>query len=152
MSTVESVESFCIDFAFALDLKGDIQSLTLANDRDLPSDFNTIFGLVCRHLNIASLFATSTTDVPVLDFKVRWDYITDEDILKCRISIVLKQNEDFVSSLSTHWDGLLSCGEVSSQVAHTNGWCLGCVTNAYRSELFRAKLESCRCIDSLVCW
>ena len=109
MSTVESVECFCIDFAFAFNLEGNIQSLTLGYDRYLPCDLNTIFGFVGCHLDIASLLATCTTDVPVFDFEVRWDDITNEDILERRIPIVLEQDENFVSSFSTHWNSLLTC-------------------------------------------
>ena len=135
VSAVESVECFSINLAFALDLKGYIKTLAFANNWKFPSNFNTIFGFVCAHVNICALVSTSTSNMPILDFKVGWDDILDEYILKSCVTVVLKENENFVATLSTHRNCLLSSGEISSQVANTNGWCIWHVTKTNWSKL-----------------
>ena len=148
---MESIECFCIDLAFTLDFKGDVKSLALGNNWNIPCDFDTSLGFVCRHFNIASLLSTCTTDVPVFDRKVRWNDISDEDILESSITVVLEQDEYFVSTLSTHWNRLLSSREVSSKVADSYCWCFRSISYTNRSKLLGTELESCRCIDSFIC-
>ena len=132
---MESVECFSINLAFALDLKGYVKTLSFANDWKFPSNFDTLFGFVCAHVNICALVSTSASDMPILDFKVGWDDVLDEYILKSSVTVVLKENENFVATLSTHRDCLLSCREISSQVANTDRWCIWYVTKTNRSKL-----------------
>ena len=151
MSAMESVKCFCIDFTFAFDLKGNIETFSFSDDRDFPSDFNACIGLGCRHVNVASLVSTSTTNVPIFDFEVgRYD-VTNKDVLKCSISVVFKQNKNFISALATHWNGLLSSREITAKVANTNGWCFWSVSQTNWSELLRTELETGRCINALIC-
>ena len=151
MCAVESVEGFSINLAFALDFKGNVKTLPFANNWKFPSNFNSIFGFVCCHINICTLFSTSASDMPIFDLKVGRNNILDEDILQCSISVILKENENFVTTLSTHRYCLLSSREISSQVANTNRWYIRYVSKTYWSKLFRTELESSRCIDSLIC-
>ena len=109
MSAMESVECFSIDLAFTLDFKGYIETLALANNWKFPCNLDSVFSFVCCHVNVCTLFSTSASNMPILDFKVGWDDVLDENILQCSVAIVLKENENFVATLSTHWNCLLSC-------------------------------------------
>ena len=74
---------------------------------------NAVFGV---HFTIGALFATAATNVPIGDFKVRWHDIVDVHILQSGVSVVLEEDQDFVSALSANRKRLLSSGEVTSIV------------------------------------
>ena len=66
---------------------------------------NAVFG---AHLAIGALVAAATTNVPVCNFEVCRHDIVDVNVFQGRVTIVLEQDEDLVSSLSTNWECLLS--------------------------------------------
>ena len=46
MRTMETVECFSVDFAFAFDFEGNIESFTFGNDWYFPCNFYTGFGFI----------------------------------------------------------------------------------------------------------
>ena len=113
---MEPVQCFSIDLSGSLDFHEHIKAFTLANKRNHPADVcatNTVFGV---HFTIGALFATAASYVPVGDFKVCWHDIVDVHILQGGVSVVLEEDQDFVSTLSANRQRLLSSGEVTSVV------------------------------------
>ena len=69
MYAVESVECFCVNFATALDVKGNFETLALLNLRDMPNDVEATFAVFGRHLDIVTLAGTGFNS-PFLDFEL----------------------------------------------------------------------------------
>ena len=99
---MESVECFRINLTRSFDFHKDIKTLALSNEWHHPTDVGTTFAFFGAHLAIGSLVAASTTNVPIGNFEVCWHDIVDVHVLESGVTVVLEQNEDFVSSLSTN--------------------------------------------------
>ena len=69
MYAVESVESFCINFAAALDVKGNFETLPLLNLGNVPNDVEATFTVFRGHLDVIALAGTALHG-PILDFKL----------------------------------------------------------------------------------
>ena len=106
---MESVECLGIDLSGAFDFHEDVETLSLADQWDHPTDVgasDAVFGL---HLAVGSLVATASTDVPILDLKVSWHDIVDVNVLQSGVTVVFEQDEHFVAAFATNWKRLLSC-------------------------------------------
>ena len=106
---MESVECLGIDLSGAFDFHEDVETLSLADQWDHPTDVgasDAVFGL---HLAVGSLVATASTDVPILDLKVSWHDIVDVNVLQSRVTVVFEQDEHFVAAFAADRKRLLSC-------------------------------------------
>ena len=149
---MESVECFSIDFSCALDFHEHVKTLALTNDWNHPTDVgatDAVFGL---HLAIGSLFATGSSDVPILDLKVSRHDIVDVNVLESSVAVVLEQDEHFVAAFAANRHRLFSCGEVPSVVNDADDWCVHCIPATTWSCLFSTKFTMCRCADCGVFW
>ena len=119
---MESVESFCVNFAASLDVKGNFEAFTFLNFRHVPNNVESTLAVFGGHVDIVTL-AGAGLNGPFLDFELGWENIVDVEVTESGIAVVLKENQNFVTAFATQWNSLLSCTEVATVVNDLHGWC-----------------------------
>ncbi len=153
MHTVESIECFCIDFSGALDVKGNFQAFAFLYLWNMPYDVEATFTIFRGHGDVVSL-STGALELPVFDFKLGREHVVDVEVAEGSIAIVFKQNQHFIATFATEWDGLLTCAEISTVVNDLDAWCLNRLACANWAEALGAEFNSSRRIHPLIarCW
>ena len=149
VNPVEPVEGFGVNFAAAFDVKGNLEALALLDLWNMPNDVKSTFAVFGGHGDVVSL-PVLVLHFPILDLKLWWENIVDVEVAQGRVAVVLEENQDFVSSLSTQRDGLLAGTEIATVVHHLNRRCLDGLSRADGAESLCAELNSSRCVDAFV--
>ena len=149
MNTVESIQCFSIHFTRALDVKGNFEAFAFLNLWNVPNDVEATFTVFRGHGDVISL-AIGTLEFPVLDFKLRRQYIVDVKVAERRVSIVLKQDQHFIAAFATQRDGLLSGTEVSAVVNDLQTRRINGFTCANWTKALCTEFDSGRCINATI--
>ena len=149
VDAMEAVQRLSVNFARALDVKGDFEALALLDLGYVPHDVKTAFAVFGGHGDIITL-AAGVLQLPILDFKLGWKHVVDVEIAQRGIAVVLKQDQHFVATLSAQRNGLLARTEVAAVVNHLDARRFGWFPGANGAKALCTELNASRSVDTLV--